>query len=78
MSDAAPTVTRHAKWRFLQRIAPGVPHPESEIQRAFERGRDAVVKGCKARVDPETGAAFLVQNGTIVTCYNACETTEGS
>jgi hypothetical protein len=69
-----PAVTTHAKHRFEQRVGTDQPLVANQIRRAYRRGRETTVDACPARVDPETGAAFLVQNDAIVTVYRLHET----
>ena len=56
MTEAAPAVTEHARLK-------------SEIQQAFQRGREAVVNGHDARLDPVTGVALILQGDAIVTVF---------
>jgi hypothetical protein len=69
MTEAAPAVTDHARLKYLERASPSAPHPTSEIQQVFQRGREAVVNGHDARLDPVTGVALILQGDAIVTVF---------
>jgi len=65
--DQPPAVTDHARLRYIERVSGSEPHPTSRIQSAFRRGREAIVNGHDARIDPDTGAALIFDGGAIVT-----------
>ncbi|WP_256394208.1 hypothetical protein [Natronoarchaeum rubrum] len=68
-------VTRHAQERYLQRVEPGEPFPQSRIEREFREAKNVRLPQADldkpARLHPGSGAVYVYDRDdlAIVTCF---------